>query len=117
MQDAFIKANDNDKKILSLLYGDAGLLKFDDQKELFDFMISNRLQNELSSLQDETTFPDKDQMTPRAKLKEHKFRKRTRIVGKVIEEMRTPSFEYNIVEMAKRSRPLPSAYVLETLEK
>ena len=43
MQDAFIKANDNDKKILSLLYGDAGLLKFDDPKELFDFMISNRL--------------------------------------------------------------------------
>lgn len=45
MQGAFLKANDNDKKILSLLYGDAGLLKFDDQKELFDFMISNRLQN------------------------------------------------------------------------
>ena len=102
MQGAFLKANDNDKKILSLLYGDAGLLKFDDQKELFDFMISNRLQNELSSLDDETSLADKHQMTPRAKLREHKFRKRTRIVGRVVEEMRTPSFEYNIVEMAKR---------------
>ncbi len=74
MQGAFLKANDNDKKILSLLYGDAGLLKFDDQKELFDFMISNRLQNELSSLDDETSLADKDQMTPRTKIKEHKFR-------------------------------------------
>jgi len=65
-------------------------------------MISNGLQNELSSLEDKTKSANKDQMTPRTKLKEHKFRKRTSIVGKAVESMRKPSFEYNIVEMAKR---------------